>query len=138
MADRTPAGWPRDLPPPGTDEFGDAVVGWLLDRAPADLRLSPLRAQPIALARVVARIVDSELEGMRAAYATARVELGEHLPPDELVVVQEALESLGARLLHVQREVRLVEDALRSHPRTADRDERASRRGRGVPGGRIA
>ncbi len=114
MAARGPAGWPRDLPPPGTAEFDEKVVGWLLDRGPADLRLSPLRHFPVALARFVARMVDASLDGTRGAYASARVELGEHLTPDELSTVQSALESEGARLLQIRREVALVEDVLRA------------------------
>lgn len=113
MAPRGSAGWPRDLPPPGTAEFDGKVVGWLLDRGPADLRLSPIRHHPIALARLVARLVDAELDGVRGAYASARVELGEYLTAAELGSVQSALESEGARLLQNQREVALVEDVLR-------------------------
>jgi len=113
MAARGPVGWPRDLPPPGTAEFDEKVVGWLLDRGPADLRLSPLRHYPVALARLVARLVESSLDGTRGAYASARVELGEYLTPSELTAVQSALESEGARLLQIQREVALVEDVLR-------------------------
>jgi hypothetical protein len=113
VSERRPAGWPRDLPPAGTAEFEAKVVGWLLDRGPADLRVSPLRHHPVALARVVARLVESSLEGMRGSYASARVELGEYLSPDQLTVVQAALEAEGARLLQIQREVALVEDVLR-------------------------
>ena len=108
-----PAGWPRDLPPAGTDEFNAKVCGWLLDRGPADLRASRVRTMPIALARIVSHTVDASLEGMRAAYASARVELGDLLPPDEVSAAQAAMEAEGARLLQVQREVRLVEDVLR-------------------------
>ena len=113
MTGRAPVGWPRDLPPPGTEEFEARVCGWLLDRGPADLRATPLRSMPVALARVVAHVTDAALAGMRAAYASARVELGEHLTPDEVAVAQSAMEAEGARLLVVQREVRLVEEALR-------------------------
>ena len=113
MDGRGPAGWPRDLPPPRTSEFDEKVVGWLLDRGPADLRLSPLRNYPIALARVVSRLVESSLDGTRGAYASARVELAEHLSPDQVAVVQSALEAEGARLIQIQREVALVEDVLR-------------------------
>lgn len=88
-------------------------MGWLLDRGPADLRVSPLRHYPIALARVVARLVDAALEGTRGAYASARTELGEYVTADQLSAVQSALESEGARLLQAQREVGLVEDVLR-------------------------
>jgi hypothetical protein len=112
VAGRGPVGWPRDLPPPGTDEFDAKVTGWLLDRGPADLRSSALRTWPIALARYLARIIDGELEATRNAYATARVDLGRALSPDQLTQVQAALEAEGARLLQVQREVALVEQAL--------------------------
>ncbi len=118
MTGRPPVGWPRDLPPAGTDEFDAKVVGWLLDRGPADLRLSPLRQFPIALARVVLILVDTALEGTRRAYASARVDLREHLTPEQVSTVQSALEAEGARLLHVQREVALVEDVLRRQSRS--------------------
>ena len=107
-----PIGWPRDLPPPGTDEFDERVCGWLLDRGPADLRLSPVRSIPLALARIVSHHIASSLVGMREAYASARSELGEWLTPDQISVTQSALEAEGARLLQAQREVGLVEDAL--------------------------
>jgi len=114
MSTRGPAGWPRDLPVGGSEEFEDKVAGWLLDRGPADLRQSPLRTLPLALARVVGYVVQGELDGVRNAYASARVDLGGLLTPDQVAVVQAALESEGARLLHVQREVGLVEEALRA------------------------
>ena len=114
MAARGPVGWPRDLPPPGTDEFTAKVTTWLLDRGPAELRTSPVRTLPLALARIIAHHVDACLDGTRRAYASARVELGDVLPPDQIVTVQGALEAEGARLLVVQREVGLVGGALRS------------------------
>jgi hypothetical protein len=89
------------------------VTAWLLDRGPAELRTSPVRSLPLALARIVGHHVDACLDGTRRAYAAARVELGDVLPPDQIVVVQGALEAEGARLLMVQRQVRLVEEALR-------------------------
>ena len=112
MAGSVTPGWPRDLPPRGTEEFEAKVTGWLLDRGPADLRGSPLRHLPIALARVVAYVTAAEIDGMRQAYASARVELAEFLPPDQIAVVQSALEAQGARLLGFQREIALVEEAL--------------------------
>lgn len=112
MGARGPAGWPRDLPPPGTDEFRARVTGWLLDRAPADLRLSELRRWPVALARYLSHLLEGELDGTRRAYAAARVELGQQVGPDALSAVQAALEAQGARLLQTQREVALVEAAL--------------------------
>jgi hypothetical protein len=113
MARSGPVGWPRDLPPPLTEEFDAKVTGWLLDRGPADLRLSPIRQWPVALARLISHLVDADLEGTRRAYASARVELAGHLGADQVAAVQSALEAEGARLLTVQREVALVEEALR-------------------------
>ncbi len=112
MVSQPQPGWPRDLPPRGTAEFDAKVAGWLLDRAPADLRQSPIRHLPVALARVVAHVVAAELEGVRAAYASARVDLAEHLPADQIAIVQSALEAEGARLVGVLREVSLVEESL--------------------------
>ena len=114
MARHVPPGWPRDLPPAGTDEFQAKVTGWLLDRGPADLRSSALRQWPLALARYLAHVTAAELDGTRRAYSMARVDLGSALAPDELTAVQAALEAEGARLLQVQREVELVETALRA------------------------
>lgn len=122
-----PPGWPRDLPPAGTGEFEARVAGWLLDRGPADLRASALRTMPLALARVVAHVIAGELDGVRAAYAAARVELGAFLGPDELATVQSALEAQGARLLAAQREVGLVESALRGGQRVDDPLRRVER-----------
>ena len=63
MVRGVPAGWPRDLPPAGTEEFDDKVCGWLLDRGPAELRTSAVRTMPVALARIVVRGVDRVREG---------------------------------------------------------------------------
>ncbi len=68
---------------------------------------------PLALARIVAHALSGALDGMRRAYATVRGELGDDLTPEALEVVQAALQSEGARLLQVQRELGLVEQALR-------------------------
>jgi hypothetical protein len=109
-----PIGWPKDLAPPGSDEFAAKVTGWLLDRGPADLRASALRTWPIALAYYVGHVIEGELEATRRSYASARLDLGRYLEPAELTAVQAGLEAEGARLLQVQREVALVAQALRS------------------------
>jgi hypothetical protein len=108
-----PPGWPVDLPAVAQPEFAQRVVGWLLDRGPADLRTSPLRRTPLALAAYVRQHIDACLAGARTAYSRARAELAGLLEPAELEQVQQALAAEGARLLQVQREVRLVEAALR-------------------------
>ena len=123
MVRGAPAGWPRDLAPAGTSEFDDDVTAWLLDRGPADLRLSPVRTLPIALARIVSHHITSSLDGTRAAYAAARVELGEYLTPDQVSIVHSALEAEGARLLRTQREVALVEEMLQVRHRAVLRGD---------------
>jgi hypothetical protein len=107
-----PAGWPRDLPPPSTPEFEARVVPWLLDRGPGELRTSRLRAHPRALGSYLEHYIQGCLESTRRAFSLARVELGPHLDPAELDEVRQALEAEGARLLNVQRELRLVAQAL--------------------------
>jgi hypothetical protein len=113
MASSGPLGWPRDLPPPLTEEFAAKVTGWLLDRGPADLRLSTIKQYPVALARVISHVLEGQIEGVRHAYANARVELGESLDAAQIAVVQAGLEAEGARIISVQRELALVEEALR-------------------------
>ncbi len=119
-------GWPRDLPDPGSAGFDERVVGWLLDRGPADLRGSDLRLLPLALAQTVGHIVDGELAGLRTAYAGARSGLRDVYSAADVDRVLAALEAEGARLLAVRREVALVCDAL------------AERGRQGVPPGSIA
>ncbi len=108
-----PPGWPRGLPPGGTPEFDERVVGWLLDQGPADLRTSELRHLPLALATYVEHHLDGCLEGARRAYGQARTQLGPAMPADQLERAQRAFEAEGARLLQAQREVRLVLEAMR-------------------------
>lgn len=106
-----PAGWPRDLAPPGTEEFTARVVPWLLDRGPGELRSSDLRTLPRALATYITHHVEASLTGARTAYSRARTELA-GMPADELDRTLRAVEAEGARLLQVQREVSLVADEL--------------------------
>ena len=109
---QAPLGWPKDLPPAGSANFELRVVPWLLDRGPGELRTSRLRAYPQALASYLEHYVQGCLTATREAYSRARVELGPHLQPHELAEVHQALEAEGARLLQVQRELRLVAQAL--------------------------
>ena len=90
------------------------MINWLLDRGPADLRTSALRRHPLALASYVGHHVDACVEAARVAYARARSELGAVLDPADLSVVQRALEAEGARLLAVQRHVRMVSAVMRN------------------------
>lgn len=109
-----PPGWPAAVPPPDHPGFERRAVAWLLDAGPPEYRLvGALVAHPPALARVVAHHVDATVEGLRRTYAGTRRELGDVLTPDEVADVLAALEREGARLTALQREVALVEEALR-------------------------
>jgi hypothetical protein len=104
-----PPGWPADLPPPHTPECDERVVAWLLDRAPAGFRSAPaLRANPIALARVVAYTCTGELEALRAAYGAVRRELAAELSPEQVDAVLIDLEARGAEAGETLRQVEQV------------------------------
>jgi len=114
MAAGAPAGWPKDLVPPVAPDFSVRAVGWLLDRGPAELRTSPLRAHPLALAYLVEHHARAQVDGTREAYRHLRAELGARLGPQALTAVQQALEVAGAQALAQAREVSLVRAALDS------------------------
>jgi len=106
------AGWPQDLVPVVAPDFLDRAIGWLLDRAPADLRVSPLRAYPLALAFLVEHHCEADVSATREAYRHARAELGDYVSAAELTVIQQALEAQGACALAIRREVALVREAV--------------------------
>jgi hypothetical protein len=71
------------------------------------------RRHPLLLARNVCYLVGGQLEGMRAAYARARVELAGHdVSPEVIEERLQAYAAEGARLTRLPRQTRLVEDAL--------------------------
>ena len=106
------AGWPQDLVPVVAPDFLDRVIGWLLDRGPADPRISPIRSYPLALAFLIEHHCEADVQATREAYRHARAELGAHVSAAELTVIQQALESQGARALATCREVALVREAV--------------------------
>ena len=109
----TPAGWPKDLPPPESGEFDERVVTWLLDRAPPGFRTaSTLRAQPTALGLLVLHTAAGEVEALRAAYAAARRELSHMLSPEQLDGVLADVEAQGAASVETRRQIDLVVAAL--------------------------
>lgn len=91
------------------------MVGWLLDRGPADLRGSTLRRLPVALSVVVAYHVEGALDGLRTAYARVRVDLRDLASAHEVTEVLSALEAQGALLVQASREVSMVRDHLLEH-----------------------
>ncbi len=113
MAAYVPPGWPAGVHPPGSDEFEQTAVAWLLDVVPPDYRLhGVLRRHPVALAVLARHHLAACIVGARDGYRTARAELGEHLPPGGVEAVLEAYRTEGSRLVETARAVDLVGRAL--------------------------
>jgi hypothetical protein len=124
--------------PPGSDEFEQTAVTWLLDVVPPDYRLhGVLRRHPVALATLARHHVAACVQGAREGYRTARAELGGQLPPGGMEAVLAAYRAEGGRLVETARAVDLVERALRGEAFTPQlsgtQDEgRSAVRGRGA------
>jgi hypothetical protein len=109
-----PAGWPREVRPPGVPGWERSAVAWLLDLAPPDYRgYRVLTGHPVALAVVVGHHVLAQRTGARSALAGARRDLADAMPPPALDALLEALAQEEARLAAAHRGVGLVEQALR-------------------------
>jgi hypothetical protein len=108
-----PASWPEAVDPPGSEDWEDSAVTWLLDLAP-DLRgHTAVRRHPIILASMGRHIVTGSLEGARQGYRTVRTELGEAVPPHAVDAALKAYRDEGRRLAAAVRAVELVERELR-------------------------
>ncbi|WP_245634597.1 hypothetical protein [Janibacter limosus] len=108
-----PPGWPDLVPPPGVRGWQPAAVSWLLDLCPPDYRgHAVLRRHPAALAWLTERHVAAQVEAMRQAYRTVRVDLSESLPDGTLDALLVCLEHEGLRLRAAQRGIVLIREAL--------------------------
>ena len=108
-----PPGWPDRVPPAGTHGWQPAATAWLLDLCPAEYRGHPvLRRHPVALAWLAERHVEAQVEAMREAYRSVRVDLTEVLPAGTVEAILVCLEHEGLRLRAAQRGVALVREAL--------------------------
>ncbi len=86
---------------------------WLLDQCPADYRSYPaLRRHPAALAWLAQLHLESQLEAMRSAYRTVRVDLAEAVPAGSVPELLVCLEQEGLRLRAAARSVTLLREAL--------------------------
>jgi hypothetical protein len=114
MAAYLPQDWPDGVRPPGSEEFEESAVAWLLDVLPPDYRRHlVLRRYPAALASAARHYSRACVEGGREGYRTARVELGVSLPPHAVDGVLAAYKTEGFKLAAVARAVDLVERAIR-------------------------
>ncbi len=132
-----PPGWPAGVHPPGSEEFEQTAVAWLLDVVPPDYRLhGVLRRHPVALAALARHHVAACVQGAREGYRTARAELGGQLPPGGLDAVLAAYRTEGGRLVETARAVDLVGRALRGEVFTPQLDGAAQDEARGTKGRR--
>jgi len=84
-----------------------------MEVVPPDYRLhGVLRRHPAALAAMARHHTQACVEGARAAYRSARTELGEAIPPHAVDAVLAAYRTEGRRLAANARAVALVERAL--------------------------
>jgi hypothetical protein len=117
MAAYVPPGWPEAVHPPGTEDFVESAVTWLLDVVPPEYRgYEVLRRHPAVLASMARHHVQACLEGARQGYRTARAELAEAVPPHAVDEVLAAYRREGFNLAAAVRAVELVERALRGEP----------------------
>jgi hypothetical protein len=109
----SPPGWPADLPPADSPEFGDRVVLWLLDLAPAEFRgFEVLRRHPHVLGWAVAQYLDGAVTSLRASYSQVRATFADSIDAKTMQEVMEAFEFEGVRLAKAVRQVGMVNDAL--------------------------
>jgi hypothetical protein len=114
MAAYVPPGWPEDVHPPGSEDFQETAVAWLLAVVPPDYRqYAVLRRHPAALASIAGYYAGACVEGARNGYRTARTELAGWVPPHAVDAVLAAYRREGSRLAAIARAVELVERALR-------------------------
>lgn len=89
-------------------------MAWLFDLCPPDFRGYPvLTRQPLVLAWMAGRYVESCGQGTRQSISRVRAELADALDAGTLERVVELLEAELARLLAAARGVELVHSALR-------------------------
>jgi len=100
--------------PPGSDDFEETAVAWLLDVIPPDYRVhGVLRRHPIALAMLARHHVTACVAAAREGYRSARTELAGLLPPQGIDAVLAVYRAEGSRLVATERAVDLVGRGLR-------------------------
>lgn len=110
----TPPGWPPQVLPPGVCGWQASAGLWLIDQCPADYRAYAVwRRHPVALAWVASLHVAAQLEAMRQAFRTVRVELADDVDPETVTAARHAIEAEGLRLRATQRGIGLVLEAMR-------------------------
>lgn len=102
------------MQPPGTQGWEASAGLWLIDQCPADYRSYEVwRRHPVALAWVASLHVAAQLQAMRQAFRTVRVDLADDLDPETVAAARHAIEAEGLRLRAAQRGIDLVLEAMR-------------------------
>lgn len=109
-----PPGWPKEVRPPGAEDWESTAVAYLLDCCPPDFRgYRVLRRHPVVLARFAVEFIEGQHRSAQTGLAGVRVSLSGRVGAE---VVEEATQvwlEQAARLARTRRAVGLVEDALR-------------------------
>jgi hypothetical protein len=114
MAGYLPPDWPVGGHPPGSEQFEQTAVAWLLDVVPPDYRVhGVLLRHPAALAALARHHLAACVQGARQGYRSARSELGGQIPPRGVKAVLAAYCDEGGRLVKTAHAVDLVAHALR-------------------------
>jgi hypothetical protein len=109
-----PAGWPRQVRPPGAPGWEHTAVAWLLDLCPPEYRSYPaLRRHVVVLARFAVLHVEACQAAVKRGLSEARSELRDVAELDVIEAAVEAWMAEDARLAGVRRAAGLVEEALR-------------------------
>ncbi|MCF2531765.1 hypothetical protein [Yinghuangia soli] len=108
-----PPGWPSAVRPPGTEDWQESAVNWLREVLPPEYRRHEiLRRHPELLARMAVQHVGAVLHAARWGYGEARADLPD-VGDEQLGALLAAYQDVGGRAAALDREVRLVEQALR-------------------------
>src|SRR6516164_7728178 len=98
-ARRMPRGWPADVQPPGSDDWQESAVAWLLEVVPPQYRKhAVLRRNPLALAAVARHHAGACVEGARQGYRSVRAELSDRVPAHVIDGILVAYRTEGKRL----------------------------------------
>ena len=108
-----PAGWPEAVATADTEDWEASAVGWIVTELVPDLRDTPVRRYPLALAVIARNVTTGSLGGARDGYRRARSELGEDIPPHVIDIVLAAYQSEGRWLAAATKSLEWVERALR-------------------------
>jgi hypothetical protein len=115
-----PAGWPREVRPPGVPGWERTAAEWLLDLCPADWRGYPgLRRHLVVLARFAVLHVEAGQTAAARGLSETRAELRDVADLDVIEAAVQTWQLEQARLVGLRRAVGLVEEAVRGRRFTA-------------------